>query len=99
MSGFAVSEDGSFRAVDGKDDLLPGEKFFTSPPDIHEPTTDVERLRLIAYADPITGSDRYLAEAASLRAAGALEDDADVVMLYKMAIDRKAAIKEEFPYP
>ena len=55
-----------FRAVNDPSDCLPGEIFSLTVPEIEPPRigrVEVEHARLRAYSDPITGSDRYFAEA------------------------------------
>lgn len=55
-----------FRAVNGPDDVGPHE-FYSSEPITIVPLpatrAEVEAVRLRAYSDPITGSDRYFSEA------------------------------------
>lgn len=55
----------------------------------------VEALRLTAYANPVTGSDRYFAEAARMQAMG--ETGADAVTAAGVA--RYEAIQTEYPWP
>lgn len=55
----------------------------------------VEALRLKAYADPVTGSDRYFAEAARMNAMG--EAGADAVTAAGVA--RYEEIQAEYPWP
>ena len=55
----------------------------------------VEALRLTAYANPVTGSDRYFAEAARMNAMG--EAGADVVTATGVA--RYEAIQTEYLWP
>lgn len=55
----------------------------------------VEALRLAAYADPVTGSDRYFAEAARMTAMG--EAGADAVIAAGVA--RYEEIQAEYPWP
>lgn len=57
---------------------------------------DVEVARLIAYADPVSGSDRYKAEAYAERIAGndLAADAADAKM-----IERREEIRKENPWP
>lgn len=65
-------------------------------PPPHVPTTaEVEAQRLRAYADPLTGSDRYFAEAAVMDAAG--EPGADDRRALGLA--RRAEIQAEYPWP
>ena len=64
-----------------------------------EPLTreQIEALRLRAYADPITGSDRYFAEAARLQAMGAAQEEIDAANAAGAA--RYAEIQGEYPWP
>lgn len=67
------------------------------PADPVQPLTveQVEVLRLTAYANPVTGSDRYFAEAARMQAMG--EAGADAVTAAGVA--RYDAIQAEYPWP
>lgn len=56
---------------------------------------EVEEIRLRAYADPISGSDRYFSEAASMEAAG--ESGADA--LREMGLARRSEIQAKYPWP
>ncbi|MGN5147434.1 hypothetical protein [Aeromonas veronii] len=58
---------------------------------------DVEVLRLRAYNDPITGSDRYFAEAARLTAMGAAA--ADIEAATAMGVARAEEIVTMYPWP
>lgn len=67
------------------------------PPEAIKLTRDqVEASRLRAYADPITGSDRYFAEAQRESLLGNAEA-ADAAKALGMA--RFAAIQAEYPWP
>lgn len=57
--------------------------------------SEIEVLRLLAYADPINGSDRYFSEAAEMEAAG--ESGADEIR--SMGLSRRAEIQAEYPWP
>lgn len=59
----------------------------------------VEAFRLIAYADPITGSDRYFSESMALQACGFSASSAEVKEVKSKGVDRKAEIKALYPYP
>lgn len=67
MSGYAVREDAlGWRAVGGAAEVGPDECYSEDHPALTAPVLtrdEVERLRLRAYAEPVTGSDRYFAEA------------------------------------
>lgn len=66
-----------------------------NPPVVPPTREQVEALRLAAYADPVTGSDRYFAEAARMNAMG--EAGADAVIAAGVA--RYAEIQAEYPWP
>lgn len=59
--------------------------------------SDIEALRLRAYADPITGSDRYFAEAARVQAMGGTEEEAEVARA--AGATRSAEIQALYPWP
>lgn len=61
--------------------------------------TDVERRRLVAYADPITGSDRHFAEASSLLATGLTETALEVIEVRAKGLARRVEIQAEHPWP
>lgn len=63
------------------------------------PKEVIEKLRRIAYSDPITGSDRYLMEMISLQAEGFAASSLEVKELKKLHISCKEAIKNSLPYP
>lgn len=56
----------------------------------------VELKRLSAYANPITGSDRFFAEASSLSATGATQDEINKVVSQGKA--RYEEIKSQYPW-
>lgn len=57
----------------------------------------VEGLRLQAYADPITGSDRHFAEATRLQVMSAPRSEIDAAKAAGVA--RYAEIQEQYPWP
>lgn len=57
----------------------------------------IEALRLQAYADQLTGSDRYFAEAARLQAMGAAQEEIDAANA--AGVKRYAEIQGEYPWP
>lgn len=57
----------------------------------------IEALRLQAYADQITGSDRYFAEAARLQVMGAAQEEIDAANA--AGAKRYAEIQGEYPWP
>lgn len=83
--------------ADGKMvDLVDGEVVVSDRPAAALSVEQVERQRLFAYAEPVTGSDRYFAEAqreSLLGNAGA----ADTAKALGMA--RFAEIQAEYPWP
>lgn len=99
VPGYAVKATGEFRAVGDKSWCADDETFTTQQPEVLEPAIDVEALRLVAYANPVTGSDRYLSEAASVVAAGGSWEDEDVKLLQAKALEVKASIQAQYPYP
>ena len=60
-------------------------------------TEEVEALRLAAYADPVTGSDRHFAEAVRLQAMAAPQAEIDAAKAAGVA--RYEAIQAEYPWP
>lgn len=99
--GYAVKKDkSSYRSIDDKS-WCDATEFYsaTEPTDIQSPSISVEVLRRIAYADPVNGSDWYLAKAASLVAAGADPTSDAVKALQAKSIEVKESIKKMFPYP
>lgn len=57
---------------------------------------DVDRRRLIAYANPSTGSDRFFAEANRLEAQGM---DAEAASARAAGVARYEEIKANHPWP
>lgn len=57
--------------------------------------SDIERLRLTAYADPITGSDRYFNEATRMQLMG----EAGWEAVKAEGVVRYQAIQQQFPWP
>lgn len=57
----------------------------------------IEALRLGAYADPVSGSDRYFSEVARLQAMGGAADDIEAART--AGTDRYEAIKAQYPWP
>jgi hypothetical protein len=74
-----------------------GQPVLIDPPPPDPPTReDIEAARLRAYADPLTGSDRYFAEAQRESLLGNAEA-ADAAKALGMA--RFAEIQAEYPWP
>lgn len=68
------------------------------PPPPAPPTREqIEASRLRAYADPLTGSDRYFAEAVRLQVAGAPQKEIDTANA--AGVQRYAEIQAEYPWP
>lgn len=65
------------------------------PPNPPLTRDEIEALRLRSYADPITGSDRYFTEAASMDAAGEAGSDE----LRELGLARRAEIQSEYTWP
>lgn len=59
----------------------------------------VEELRLTAYANPITGCDRYFAEVMSLQAEGFAASSVEVKDTKAKGLARKAEIQALYPWP
>lgn len=81
-----------------KEGLAPiteGEAIAIANPPVSLTREQVEALRLNAYANPVTGSDRYFAEAARMNAMG--EAGADAVTAAGVA--RYEEIQSEYPWP
>lgn len=57
----------------------------------------IEALRLRAYADPLTGSDRHFAEAARLQVMGGTAEEIDAAKAAGAA--RYAEIQAQYPWP
>ena len=58
---------------------------------------EIETLRLTAYSDPLTGSDRFFSEATRLSLTGA--PDTDVEAAKNAGVARYDEIKEQYPWP
>lgn len=65
------------------------------PDDLADRQSEVERYRQIAYADPVTGSDRLFSESYRMVLMG--EEGADEIRL--RAIARFEEIQSELPWP
>jgi len=63
---------------------------------VDEKNKFIELKRLNAYANPITGSDRFFAEASSLSATGATQEEIDKVVSQGKA--RYEEIKSQYPW-
>lgn len=59
----------------------------------------IEAQRLIAYANPVTGSDRYFAEVLSLQAEGFAATSAEVKEAKAKGLARKLEIQALYPWP
>lgn len=78
--------------------MYSGGSFYECTDTVPELTREqVESLRLRAYADPITGSDRFFAEAARMEAMG--EDQSAVAACRDAGAARYQEIQNEYPWP
>lgn len=66
----------------------------SAPPPTRE---QVDTARRIAYADPVTGSDRHFAEVVRLQLMGATPEEIEAARA--SGVSRYAAIQEEHPWP
>lgn len=96
---FAFADDGSDDEFVGVD-LVPmteGEvELHLRPPAVPRTRAEVEALRLRAYAEPITGSDRYFAEA---QRESLLGNPEGAETAKRLGLERFAAIQTEYPWP
>lgn len=60
---------------------------------------EIEEMRLIAYANPVTGIDRYFAEVLSLQAEGFTATSPEVKEAKAKGLSRKSEIQALYPYP
>lgn len=80
-------------------DMFVEDNFVTPEPEVFKPDKAfVEKQRLLAYADPITGSDRYFSEAQAAIANGYLVSSDEVKSIKQKGVDRRNKIRELFPY-
>lgn len=86
------------------EDVLPGWAYdgqsFVEPHHVIDPVLirkQVESARLLAYANPITGSDRYFAEAVRLQSTGAPQEEIDAANA--AGVKRYSEIQAEYPWP
>jgi hypothetical protein len=70
---------------------LPDDALTEAPDPAPLTAGDIDRLRAIAYAEPITGSDRYFIEAARKRATG---DETGATEAEQLGVTRVTEIKE-----
>lgn len=95
---YAVRNDGQgFRSVESKKDCTSDEYWSAEPIFIGVTRQDVERQRLSAYADPLTGSDRYFSEANRLEAMGQSIESIEAAR--KAGADRYTEIQAQHPWP
>lgn len=64
-------------------------------PTVNELCQQIEALRLAAYADPVTGSDRFFSEVSRMQAMG----EAGWEALRDQGAARYEEIKVEYPWP
>lgn len=75
-----------------------GRPFLADPPPPAPLTiSEIEQLRLRAYADPLTGSDRFFSEAARLQVMGAESSEIDSVK--SLGAARYEEIQAQYPWP
>lgn len=77
-------------------------KGFTAPVEVSPSfpsKQEIEELRLIAYAHPITGIDRHFAEVLSLQAEGFAASSTEVKEAKAKGLARKLEIQTLYPYP
>lgn len=67
-----------------------------NPPPRPRTRDEVEALRLRAYADPITGSDRYFSEAGR---EGLLGNPGIAEEVKRLGLERFAEIQAQYPWP
>ena len=67
--------------------------------DLQPTKEEIEKLRLIAYADPVTGIDRHFAEVLSLQAEGFAASSTEVKDAKARGLARKVEIQALYPYP
>lgn len=60
---------------------------------------EIEVSRLVAYADPVYGSDRYFLEVMSLQAEGFAVSSTEVKEAKAKGLARKLEIQSLYPYP
>ena len=84
---------GSVRTSDGGQTWVP----VPAEPVPANTRSEVEALRLRAYADPITGSDRYFAEAARVQAMGGTAGEVEAARSAGAA--RSTEIQALYPWP
>lgn len=96
---FAIRNDLlGWRSVNGPEDCTADEHYSESQPVLPDPIPtreQVEAMRLTAYANAVTGSDRYFAEAARMQAMS--ESGWEEVRAAGVA--RYQAIQAEYPWP
>ncbi|WP_223504421.1 hypothetical protein [Pseudomonas sp. GL-RE-29] len=88
-----VRTPGSVKTSDGGQTWVPVPAEHTPA----NPRSEIEVLRLRAYADPISGSDRYFAEAARVQAMGGTEEEVEAARAAGAA--RSAEIQVQYPWP
>lgn len=92
--------DGSKHKIDDLGVSIP-DRALLEKPEPEPPTPDelmkkAELARTMAYADLITGSDKYFAEAMRKRAAG---DEQGAIEAEQIGLQRVLEIKEQYPLP
>lgn len=67
-------------------------------PEVQISNLEIENKRLIAYSDPIHGSDRYFCELLSLQAEGYSANSSEVKQVKAKGLAKKLEIKTQYPY-
>lgn len=57
----------------------------------------IEEMRLRAYSDPLTGSDRYFAESTRLQVMGSAQEEIDAAIA--AGANRYTEIQDAYPWP
>jgi hypothetical protein len=86
--------------VNSREDVKPDEFYSNEPVEIAPLAPDresVERMRRIAYSDPVYGCDRFFAEAVRLAASDASLDEIEKAK--SAGRSRFAEIKKSLPWP
>lgn len=95
---FAFSDDQMECVLDDMELMTPEEvESHLNPPSPNLTKHDIEMARLMAYADPVFGSDRYFSEATRLQAIGAQQSEIEAATAAGVA--RATEIAAMNPWP
>lgn len=83
----------------GIGDTYLNNSFIKENPISHQSREDIESLRLLAYANPVSGSDRYFVEAISLQEEGFSFESDEVRNVKTKGFQRKLEIQQQYPWP